>query len=247
LWPPPPQDRARLERAQRHSSHQLTVATLSVAGLRFGVERVADALAALDADLIGLQAMESGSARAQGRDAPAQLAERLGYHVAFAPAAALDQGQRGVALLSRAPLESVKRVVLGQGGDAPGALLLARLTQDGLRWTVGVVEISAPAPAGMADVRRAQARQIAEELGGRANCVLLADLSGPAESTSWVPLTMVGRFVGLDAGPTYPARAPTQRRDHVLISPELWARAVKVVDTGAADHRALVVQVATRR
>jgi len=241
-------DAERLRQAQRHSSHRLVVASFSILSAQAGIERVASAVAELDADVIGLQAVEVGTSRADGLDVPAELAARLGYHAAFGEAAKLTAGARGVALLSRAPLRRVETLLLPANDGEPGSLLMARTEINGKRWTVGVAAMSPPADPPSADLlRRRQGRLIAEALGGRDACVLLIDLQGPAELSAWAPLTTVGNFVGLEAGPTYPARDPTLRRDHVLLSPELWASTTQVVDTGVSDHRAVVVQVATRR
>ena len=71
--------------------------------------------------------------------------------------------------------------------------------------------------------------------------LLLGDLN---RRTAWVRPAAAARGLHLvdDDAPTAPRVAPRYRIDHVAVS-GLVARAPTVVDTGASDHRALVVEV----
>ncbi|MBN2361836.1 MAG: endonuclease/exonuclease/phosphatase family protein [Deltaproteobacteria bacterium] len=213
-----------------------------------GIDAVAAAIARLDADVVGLQEVDVGTRRSGGVDVLAALAQRLGWHAAFGKAMDFDGGGYGVGLLSRVPLEAVRTVPLaGAPGAEPRALLLARVDLDGGRWTVGVTHLASVLDGPQAaELRRQQARTIAETLGGRDATILLGDLNAPFDETTLTPLSIVGAFAGLDAGPTYPAPAPTLRLDHIVFSPDLWQIGARVVDTGISDHRALVARIAQK-
>jgi endonuclease/exonuclease/phosphatase family metal-dependent hydrolase len=159
-----------------------------------------------------------------------------------------DGGAYGVALLSRAPLVDVRTVALPVvAGAEPRVLLLARTRLADQDWRVGVTHFSSLRDApGAASAHREQARAVAEALGGRAGCVLLGDLNTEAGDLALTPLSLVGDFAALDAGPTYPARAPLVRLDHVVASPDLLIWKARVVDSGVSDHRALVVELGRR-
>jgi endonuclease/exonuclease/phosphatase family metal-dependent hydrolase len=44
-------------------------------------------------------------------------------------------------------------------------------------------------------------------------------------------------------GFTYPAEAPRERIDYVLVSPQFTVRSVRVPDTQASDHRPVVAEL----
>jgi len=218
-----------------------------MAGKR-GLDALAQAIGALDVDVIGLQEVDVGTRRSNGRDLLAELAQRLKLHAAFGKAMPFEGGGYGVGVLSRAPLQHVRTVPLAAGpGAEPRALLLAQVEVDGGRWQIGVTHLASLLDGPQAsELRRQQARTVAEELGGRPATILLGDLNAPFDETTLTPISIVGAFAGLDAGPTYPAATPALRLDHVVFSPDLWQVEASVVDTGISDHRALVARIAQK-
>jgi len=97
--------------------------------------------------------------------------------------------------------------------------------------------------AGILDNHRAQKN---DQLGLLTHVLALRQQGTEAGDLALTPLSLVGSFSALDAGPTYPAREPLLRIDHVVASPDLLAWKARIVDTGVSDHRALVVELGRR-
>jgi crotonobetainyl-CoA:carnitine CoA-transferase CaiB-like acyl-CoA transferase len=75
------------------------------------LDAVAEVIAQIDPDVIALQEVDVGVLRTGRVDQPALLAQRLGYHHAFAASIEYQGGVYGLAVLSRVPFrfESIER------------------------------------------------------------------------------------------------------------------------------------------
>lgn len=89
-------------------------------------ERTTKALRALDADVIGLQEVDLGTRRSQGRNEVNKLAAALDMHPVFGAFMGYDGGHYGMALLSKFPVVAAKSVRLAEGNE-PRIALAARL------------------------------------------------------------------------------------------------------------------------
>ncbi len=227
----------------------------------------AEAIAALDADVVALQEADRGLERTNGVDQVAELARRTGLHGLFAPAllgspdgrwAALDgpdpgEPGYGVGLLSRAPLEAPQRVALPGGGDGqrtrgaspqnPGwdhepRIALAATVRAGDAYVrVATAHLSYLPWRGLAQLRAAAAA-VAVFAGPAA---LIGDLNLPA----WpVRLALFGGWTQARSGPTYPAWRPRVAVDQLLVRGGLVVRDVVVAAPATSDHLPLVATVA---
>ncbi|MEO6244716.1 MAG: endonuclease/exonuclease/phosphatase family protein [Opitutaceae bacterium] len=79
---------------------------------RVSPRRVARAIATHQPDIVALQEVDLGRRRSRAEDQAAIIAEELGFHAVFCPTVTVDNEHYGHALLSRWPLEVVKRVLL---------------------------------------------------------------------------------------------------------------------------------------
>ena len=211
------------------------------AGTATDLGRLVAACRSLDADVLGLQEIDRGTRRAGGADQAAVIAEELGLACVYVPADRVWGGSMGNALLVRGRLADVERVGLPgalrlRGPDRRSAVL-ARARVGDLSLTIAVVHLS----TGVLD-NSGQQRRILEALTERPGPhLLLGDLN---RRTAWVRPAASSRGLHLvdDDAPTAPRISPRYRIDHVAVS-GLVARTPTVVDTGASDHRALVVDV----
>ncbi|MEO6002758.1 MAG: endonuclease/exonuclease/phosphatase family protein [Opitutus sp.] len=79
---------------------------------RVSPRRVARVIASLAPDIVALQEIDLGRRRSRSEDQATMMAQQLGMHVAFCPTVTRGQEHYGHALLSRWPIEIVKRALL---------------------------------------------------------------------------------------------------------------------------------------
>jgi len=122
------------------SRDQLRLMTYNVHGCagmdgRVSPRRIARVIAAQGPDLVALQEIDLGRRRSRAEDQAAIIARQLGMHVVFCPTVTRGQEHYGHALLSRWPIEIVKRAVLPHDPRGwwkePRAALWARVLVNG--------------------------------------------------------------------------------------------------------------------
>lgn len=126
--------------AQHHAGNRLRLMTYNVHGCggmdgRVSPRRVARVIAAQSPDLVALQEIDLGRRRSRAEDQAALIAQQLGMHAVFCPTITRGQEHYGHALLSRWPIEIVKRKLLPHDPRGwwkePRAALWARVWVNG--------------------------------------------------------------------------------------------------------------------
>jgi endonuclease/exonuclease/phosphatase family metal-dependent hydrolase len=233
-------------------------------------DRFRAAVAAVDADVVGLQEVDLDQPRSGGLDLTALAAEALGAPEhrfaaavvgtpgeAFRPAgpefASGGDGepQYGVALISRLP---VLRWLIHRLPAAPtrspvpvGGRVI--LLPDEPRVLLAAVVETAHGPVTVATTHLSfvpgwNVRQLRRSVRALRALpgprVLLGDLNLPAGVARVVSGWRVAARL-----PTYPSPAPKIQLDHVLVDPAFptWTRAASTPATGVSDHRPLVVDL----
>jgi endonuclease/exonuclease/phosphatase family metal-dependent hydrolase len=103
---------------------------------RQDVGRIAAVLAEIDADVVGLQEVEARPGRSAGDQAEA-LAAALAMECIAGPLVHGERGWYGNALLSRRPIQAVRKLLFeDHGGEARGAILADLDGIGGARWRV---------------------------------------------------------------------------------------------------------------
>lgn len=241
---------------------------------RVDLGAVADGIAALDADVVAVQEVDRELDRSGGVDQLAALAEKLGWHGAFAPALLGEPVRRwdalpergpdpggpayGIGLLSPHPLLGVQRLALPGGADrlrrsAP----VEALEQRPPGWDREpriVLRARVAHPDGELVVASTHlsymvwlgVRQLRRALTWTAD-------GGPAvllgdlnlpRRPLGVALTGSGWTAGDPGAPTYPAWRPRMQLDHVLVH-QAQLRSVRVAARGTSDHLAVTAEVDT--
>jgi endonuclease/exonuclease/phosphatase family metal-dependent hydrolase len=237
---------------------RLTVGTFNIhhgvgSNRRLDPGRTADAITAMDADVVGLQEVDRHwSERSALADQAQDLAYRLDMHMVFGASlerAAEKPGgpprQYGVALLSRYPVADVRNTLLPcpRGGEQR-TLLDARLDVGG----AGVRFLTTHLQHRSRTEREAQAGAISAVLDDAGvPTVLLGDLNARPDSSEVEALTehLADAWLagGEGDGFTYRAARPVARIDYVLASPAIVVEHARVVDTRASDHLPVVVDL----
>jgi endonuclease/exonuclease/phosphatase family metal-dependent hydrolase len=209
------------------------------------VDRVAAEIAASGAEVVGLQEVDRRWGERTGfADQPAQLADRLGMQVVFAPNDVVDgpvPRQYGTAILTRLPIRSSSHTLLPKGGEREEQRGLLEAVVDVRGVAVRVMSVHLE--SGSAASRLLQARVVARHVERSAEPVLLlGDLNGTPDSPEVTALTalLADSHAGGD-GYTHPAQAPTERIDFVLADGRFVHSEVR--PTAASDHRPLFAAV----
>lgn len=242
-----------------NAARSIRVATYNVRGC-VGVDRqrsearIAEVIASMSADVVGLQELDANRKRSAAVDQAAEIARRLGWKHVFHPAMRNGDEQYGDAIISRHPL-ALKRAI-----DLPGrGTWYCRETRVAL-WAeaetdLGPVQIiNSHFGLGRAE-RILQARLLtdAEVLGDDAlPLVLLGDLNSVRTSPAYRIIAARLRDVRTlvrqgGAFRTFPTRLPSLAVDHIFVNAALNANALAVHRTPlarvASDHYPLVAEL----
>lgn len=209
---------------------------------RPSIEAAARTLAAIDADVIGLQEVSRGFLPTGGTDMVGWLQRSLDMpYVAFQPSA--PGSLHGNAIVSRHPIRAVESHELARTGTAlPRGAVGAVIDVPGFG---EVVVISAHLPPGGNPAARAdRVALLLSAWGERERTVIAADLNSQPGSDIVGGLAAAGLVSAWDdedgPGHTYPAAEPRARIDWILHSPDLVASNTVVVSSQASDHLPVV-------
>jgi endonuclease/exonuclease/phosphatase family metal-dependent hydrolase len=211
---------------------------------RLDLERIAKVITDARADIVGLQEVDRGVARTDGRDLVAELAAITDMQFAFGRNIDLQGGEYGNALLSRFPIVSIRNQLLDPvGGGEQRGVLDTVVDVAGQHVRVLTTHFdhrpdSAQRPRSAEELRTLVTEQPAGPV------VLLGDFNDVPGSGAHQVLTQVvvdaWAVVGQGDGGTVPADNPRRRIDWVLLR-GLTPIDAAVIRTDASDHLPLVV------
>ncbi|MDT6983113.1 endonuclease/exonuclease/phosphatase family protein [Streptomyces lusitanus] len=223
----------------------------------FDLDRTADALRGLHADVIGLQEVDvHWGERSAFVDEARALAGKLRMRVFFAPIYDLDPaaegGERrryGVAVLSRHPVLHAENHEITRlstqtpdpvPAPAPGfAEIVIRVK--GVRTHVYSTHLDYRADP---SIRAAQVADMLDVLADdRGPRILLGDFNAEPSAPELAPLWHTLRDAAPDAGLTYPAVAPQKRIDLITVSHGITVTGARTHATAASDHRPVVADL----
>lgn len=218
--------------------------------------RIAEIIAALDVDIIGLQELDLGRRRSAGTDQAGLIAEQLGWSRFFHPAMSRAEEQYGDAILSRFPMSLRQAAILPS--DAP---FYCRETRAAL-W----VDVMTPLGRihvfnthfGLGRLERVtQARLLVgpDWLGRIDNgeaLVAVGDFNSVQGSPPYRIIASKLRDVrtflsGNPALRTFPTKLPFLGLDHIFLNEALYATHVEVARTAkarvASDHFPVIANI----
>jgi len=238
------------------SPGEIRVVTYNIRAGLGGLDAVADDLRRLAPDVVALQEVERGVRRSREVDQARGLGEALGMQHAFAGSFQVEQGEHGIALLSRFPLSEVEVVRLPQGtGRWPRVALKARVDAPQGAFRIVCVHLARPWgwPLSNIGARLAQIRRIRESLAGdELPAVVAGDFNSFPISLEGIAMSRVLRnawnpwrdgwatsfsleAVGWPGGGI--------KIDHVFHDPAWESRGNWVARPGASDHRAVIADL----
>lgn len=218
---------------------------------RLDPARVAEVIAALEPDIIGLQELDVGRSRTGGIDQAHTIASLLRMEFHFHAALNVAEERYGDAILTALPARMVKGAGLPSHGEQRGAVWV--------EIDVGEQKLQV-FNTHLGLLGRDRMRQIGEILGplwaGAPDCqgkpkILIGDFNATPVTATYKAVARQMADAPLVSGgrpkPTFPSRLPLLRIDHVFVSSEVTPIATQVVSTPlsrrASDHLPLLVTV----
>jgi len=201
------------------------------------LERIADVLRDLDADVITLQEVDDRTERTGGVDQVAVLAQLLGYVGSHGPHRAYQGGWYGNAILTRVPIAAVRTHPIPA---ASGSALSVHEVE--LESGISVVSVHL---AGTPPERMAQAASVTARFATSDRPIVLAgDFNGRPDGPVLELLGQGWQVIEKTGSPlTFPADAPDREIDFILVSAGADMEVIehRVVDEAtASDHRPIL-------
>lgn len=236
---------------------RLRMVSYNIQVLAQGDRGVIDTLARLAPDLVGLQEVDEGTTRSQGRSQARVLAEALGMQYTYAAAMPYDGGEFGVAILSRGPITDVRIERLPRSGnEEPRVAVLATChLPTGLTVRLANTHLASDWHThNPQHVRALQASALAQYLQAEAASqdmplFLVGDFNADSSTEAIARLQRVARPLHVDLN-TYPATAPAEALDHIFYVPaaspdprRVAVLSVLAEPSTASDHLPLCVEV----
>ena len=222
---------------------------------RRSTQRIADVIASCQPDIVALQELDVGRRRTGGIDQVAEIARVLDMKIHFHPVLQIKQELYGDAILTTRPSRLMRAERL------PGLKRLPALERRGALWVsthISGVDVQI-INTHLGLLRRERLTQVDTLLGphwlGHPQCrdpvILVGDFNAVPRSRAYrrlaLRMTDAQRALrGSVPRPTYPARMPVLRIDHVFVSHSIEIERVETLRIGAArvasDHLPLLVE-----
>jgi endonuclease/exonuclease/phosphatase family metal-dependent hydrolase len=213
---------------------------------KLDLQRIADVINRERPDLVGLQEVDRGVKRTEGKDEIAELAALTRMEYAFAPNLDYQGGKYGVAILSRLPIKNtVHRMFENKREAERRGMLRVEVEFDRKLLTFVTTHLDYQ----FADGRLFETEQLLSFLGDvKGPLIVVADLNDvPAGGayqlmrTQFEDAWAASRAKG--DGFSYPADKPVKRIDHIFYSRGGKAKKAWVVETLASDHVPVVADL----
>jgi endonuclease/exonuclease/phosphatase family metal-dependent hydrolase len=243
-------------RAESYTKKSLRVMTYNIhvgVGMdkKLDLQRIADVINAERPDLVGLQEVDRGVKRTEGKDEIGELAKLTSMHYAFAHNLDYQGGQYGVAILSRFPIQQVDHRKFENRREAERRGMIRAEIQLAGR-TINFV--TSHLDYQYADGRLFETEQILkflEEVKGP--LIVVGDFNDEPSGEAYK--LMLARFhdswlcaSAKGPGLSYPADKPLKRIDYVFTrrSDRIRAKKAWIVNALASDHLPLVTDLELR-
>jgi endonuclease/exonuclease/phosphatase family metal-dependent hydrolase len=211
-------------------------------------QRIADVIAASDADVVALQEVGRGWDLLGGADLVAYLQRFPRQRVLFVP---LNGQLWGNAIVTRMSVLEHDGAAFSVNEPFRYGFAHAKVGSSENALDIYSVHLSADLSTRVDDIRSQQARELIS-IAGHTRSVILGDFN--AEPNSPVIVTLLGAGwkdaaaeFGLADARTWPAGDAQQRLDYVFLTPDLAALGARVFDTTASDHLPVQVDLSYNR
>lgn len=218
---------------------------------KLDLPRIADVITREHPDLVGLQEVDRGVKRTEGKDEIAELAALTKMHYAFAHNLDYQGGQYGVAILSRFPIKSIDHRKYENLREAERrGMLRVEVEVNGHKLSFANTHLDYQ----HADGRLFETEQLLKFLSNvKEPLIVVGDFNDEPSGTSY-KLMFAGfedswaRTQKKEPGLTYPADKPVKRIDYIFTrrTDRLRPKKTWVPVTLASDHLPLVADIEVR-
>lgn len=218
---------------------------------KLDLQRIADVINSEHPDLVGLQEVDRGVKRTEGKDEIAELARMTNMRYAFAHNLDYQGGQYGVAILSRFPIGAIDHRKYENRREAERRGMI-RVKVDVGGKTINFVTTHLDYQ--YEDGRLFEAEQMLKFLKDiKGPLIVVGDLNDEPSGTAY-KLMLTGfedawmPEHAKELGPSYPADKPTKRIDYIFTrrTDRVRARKAWVVSTLASDHVPVMAELEIR-
>jgi endonuclease/exonuclease/phosphatase family metal-dependent hydrolase len=208
---------------------------------KLDLQRIADVINAARPDLVGLQEVDRGVKRTEGKDEIAELAALTRMEYAFAPNLDYQGGKYGVAILSRFPIRHTEHRMFENKREAERrGMLRIEVEIEGKRLNFLTTHLDYQ----FEDGRLFESEQLLKFLEGvKGPMIVVADLNDVPSGSAFKLLRTKFEDAWMTSGATtdgfsYPADKPVKRIDHIFYGAGHRIRARKswIIETLASDH-----------
>ena len=214
---------------------------------KLDLQRIADVINKEKPDLVGLQEVDRGVKRTEGKDEIAELAAMTRMDYAFAHNLDFQGGQYGVAILSRSLLKNVDhRMFFNKREAERRGMLHVEVEVD--RQTIHFVTTHLDYQ--YEDGREFETEQLLKILDDiKGPIIVVADMNDEPSGAAYKLMStkFEDAWIGSRAksdGFSFPADKPVKRIDYVFYQAEnMKAKKAKIVETLASDHVPVVAEL----
>ena len=215
---------------------------------KLDLQRIADVINQEQPDLVGLQEVDRGVKRTEGKDEIAELAVMTRMHFAFAPNLDYQGGKYGVAILSRLPIKSILHLMFENKREAERRGMLKVEVDVG---GTAVNFVTTHLDYQFADGRLFETEQLLRNLEDvKGPLIVVADLNDTPDGSAYKLMHTLFDDAWITSkakgdGFSYPADKPVKRIDHIFYRIGTGVRAKKawVIETLASDHVPVVATI----
>lgn len=208
---------------------------------KLDLQRIADVINAAHPDLVGLQEVDRGVKRTEGKDEIAELAAMTRMEYAFAPNLDYQGGKYGVAILSRFPIKNTEHRMFDNKREAERrGMLRIEVEIDGKTLNFVTTHLDYQFEDGRL-FETEQMLKFLETVKGPA--IVVADLNDEPTGSAYKLMRTKFDDAWVTSGTktdgfSYPADKPVKRIDHIFFSTggRIRARKSWVIETLASDH-----------
>ena len=208
---------------------------------KLDLQRIADVINSAHPDLVGLQEVDRGVKRTEGKDEIVELAALTHMEYAFAPNLDYQGGKYGVAILSRLPIRNTEHRMFENKREAERrGMLRVEVEVDGKTLHFVTTHLDYQYEEG----RLFEAEQMLKFLEGvKGPTIVVADLNDEPRGSAYKLMRTKFDDAWVAGGAktdgfSYPADKPAKRIDHIFYRTGDRVRARKswVIETLASDH-----------